>query len=218
MMRPALLLFLSLSLLGHGALLLSWPAPEISAYQNATAIPAQLKLAVPAPKVQQTSHKQPRPKQRVQAKSAPAPQPIKKQQVHKQRPASNTSSMQTKSRLPQTLVRKTSMQEQQQPLLPEARLRAQIISRIHQNLAQYFFYPRLAQRNGWQGRVLLAFQIASNGDILNIQIRHSSGFSVLDHSAVHALQQVKHLDAMTSLLQGRNFEMELPVIFKLQRG
>jgi protein TonB len=105
-----------------------------------------------------------------------------------------------------------------QTALRRGEIRARVLSRIRTDLQQYFVYPLLAQRRGWQGRVLLGFSVAADGMIHNIHVASGSGYPILDSSAVTALSHVHHLYATRGWLPGKPLELQLPVIFQLQGG
>jgi len=97
-------------------------------------------------------------------------------------------------------------------------IRNRVLSKIRTHLDQYFVYPLLAQREGWQGRVLLGFSIGTDGMIRDIHVAAGSGYAILDTSAVDALSQVQRLQPAETWLQGRRLELQMPVIFRLQGG
>lgn len=97
-------------------------------------------------------------------------------------------------------------------------IRDRVLSRIRTNLQQYFVYPLLAQRQGWQGRVLLGFSVEANGAIRNIHVAAGSGYPILDSSAQAALARIQNLYEAGNWLQGQRLELQLPVIFRLQGG
>ncbi|NOZ37338.1 MAG: energy transducer TonB [Gammaproteobacteria bacterium] len=92
---------------------------------------------------------------------------------------------------------------------------SQVISRLQQDLKQYFYYPRLARRKNIQGAVILGFAINRLGEINNIRIVKSSGFAVLDIAAEDALRQLDQLHWEQGYLQRNNQHIELPVIYQL---
>jgi TonB family protein len=47
-------------------------------------------------------------------------------------------------------------------------------------------YPRKARESGWQGRVVLQLNITSHGRVMTAAIHESSGYSMLDNSAIQA--------------------------------
>lgn len=94
-----------------------------------------------------------------------------------------------------------------------------VISRLQLELKQYFYYPRLAQRQNIQGTVILGFAINLQGTLTNIRIVKSSGFAVLDIAAEDALQKLHQLDwdqdRDRHYLQRDNSNIRLPVIYRL---
>lgn len=94
---------------------------------------------------------------------------------------------------------------------------AQVVSRIHTALQQYFVYPKLAQKRNWQGKVLLSLRLSANGNIHNIELKQSSGYSVLDQAAIDALLKVKSIPPVSSWLPG-DIQLQLPVIYRLTEG
>lgn len=96
-------------------------------------------------------------------------------------------------------------------------IRAKLLTQIKTKFTKHFDYPRIAQRRGWQGKVLLAFNINKQGNISVIKIKDSSGYAVLDQAAQHSLSKIKKLT-----INDWPFNMEqafkLPVIYKLYEG
>ena len=97
-----------------------------------------------------------------------------------------------------------------------AEARARIEAQLHTSLARHFDYPYVARLRGWEGSVLLAFIVQASGNLNDIRIVRSSGFAVLDHSAVDSLKKVQHMPEAMAWLQGRDIEMQLPIIYRLK--
>lgn len=97
-----------------------------------------------------------------------------------------------------------------------AEARARIEAQLHTSLARHFDYPYVARLRGWEGSVLLAFIVQASGNLNDIRIVRSSGFAVLDHSAVDSLKKVQQLPEAVAWLQGRDIEMQLPVVYRLE--
>ena len=112
----------------------------------------------------------------------------------------------------------TKVAQAYQAELRRSEIRNRVLSRIRTDLQKYFVYPLLAQRQGWQGRVLLGFSVAANGMIRNIHVASGSGYPILDTSAVTALSHIHHLYESRGWLQGKSLELQLPVVFQLQGG
>ena len=91
-----------------------------------------------------------------------------------------------------------------------------IKAHLYTDLARYFDYPELARRRGWEGLVMLAVKVASDGQLQQIRVARSSGFAILDDSALQSLRQVDRLSEAATLLNGRQLAMQIPVIYRLQ--
>ncbi|MBI3547266.1 MAG: energy transducer TonB [Gammaproteobacteria bacterium] len=93
--------------------------------------------------------------------------------------------------------------------------KAQIRARLKTDLARFFDYPYAARLRGWEGTVLLAFNIEANGRLERIHVARSSGYAVLDNSALSALRKVEHLVEINAWLQSREINMQIPITYKL---
>lgn len=80
-------------------------------------------------------------------------------------------------------------------------------------------YPRLAAMRGWEGEVRLQLSIARKGTIVAIQIAHSSGFDVLDRSALELVQQLPEalLPPVPAALREQEFQIVVPILYQLRK-
>lgn len=83
---------------------------------------------------------------------------------------------------------------------------------------RYKRYPAQAMDNGWQGRVEVRLVIGANGAIQAGIVRTSSGYEILDSQALDMVTNAKPLAPIPSALRGREFTVDIPVIFDLQAG
>lgn len=51
-------------------------------------------------------------------------------------------------------------------------------------------YPPVARRMEWSGKVVVAFVVAESGDVRSVHVKESSGYPLLDHSAVDTVKRV----------------------------
>jgi protein TonB len=65
-------------------------------------------------------------------------------------------------------------------------------------------YPQEAREKGYQGEVLLRVEVLSNGQVGQVEVKRSSGYEVLDESALIAVKQWKFIPA-------RRGEVPIPV-------
>ena len=71
---------------------------------------------------------------------------------------------------------------------------------------------------GWQGRVEIRLVIRSNGVIQSTNVKASSGYEILDNQALDMVKKAKPLTPIPAALRGREFTVDIPVIFDLQSG
>lgn len=80
---------------------------------------------------------------------------------------------------------------------------------------RYKRYPAIAMEKGWQGRVEVRMLIGANGMVINASIKTSSGHEVLDNQALDMLKKGKTTVPIPVALRGREFSIDVPVIFNL---
>ncbi len=95
-------------------------------------------------------------------------------------------------------------------------IRARVQARLRLDLVRHFDYPWLARLRGWEGDVLLGVIVQASGQLDGIHIVRSSGFAVLDRSAVDSLRRVERIPEAVAWLRGRDLEMRLPVAYRLE--
>jgi protein TonB len=120
----------------------------------------------------------------------------------------------------ETPVTEASTAQESPRAVPEAdddqeATRAYLQSRLLANLANHFYYPALARRNGWEGTVLLGLRVEPDGQLDKIRLERSSGYAVLDNSALNSLKRIGQLAEARAWLEGHSVDMQLPVIYRL---
>ncbi len=81
---------------------------------------------------------------------------------------------------------------------------------------RYERYPRIAQDNGWEGRVELRILIAENGALASIIVRKSAGRAVLDDQALTMLRSAHPHVVVPPSLRGKAFTLDIPVDFSIK--
>ena len=81
---------------------------------------------------------------------------------------------------------------------------------------RYKRYPRVAMDNNWEGKVIVRMVIGANGLISSLSVVTSSGHEILDKQAVEMIQKSKPLVLIPAALRGREFRLEIPVIYSLK--
>ena len=99
-----------------------------------------------------------------------------------------------------------------QKLAPQA-IQA-LLNVIDRAVQSHLVYPDLAQVHIEQGSILLAFDLAPNGQISGISIEKSSGEADLDRAAIKAVEESSPIDMPVHLNQ--SIHLSLPVNFSLE--
>lgn len=90
-----------------------------------------------------------------------------------------------------------------------------ISAALQNRLASNFEYPWLARKRGWQGQVTLSLHVDTNGDLSNWQVSTTSGYRVLDRSALKAARAIQHLPEAEGLLNDQPLNLIVPVHYQL---
>jgi periplasmic protein TonB len=85
-------------------------------------------------------------------------------------------------------------------------------------IAKHKSYPKIAERRGWEGTALLDLKIDSQGNVVSATVRDSSGYEALDSRALEMVKKASPFPAPPKELQGRTFNISVPVSFKLATG
>ena len=91
-----------------------------------------------------------------------------------------------------------------------------ILGNIQSRLSQYLSYPELARRKGWQGIVVVSLIVNESGNFKDIQVNSSSGFAILDNTALTALKKLNTIDIKKEFNLALNTTLEIPIHFKLK--
>ena len=83
---------------------------------------------------------------------------------------------------------------------------------------RYKRYPVQAMERGWQGRVEIRVVIGADGMIRRTFVKTSSNYRILDDQALDLVKRGKSLTQVPPALRGREFTVDVPVIFELQTG
>jgi protein TonB len=99
-----------------------------------------------------------------------------------------------------------------------ATLTTRLAGQLRDALAPYFAYPMMARRNGWQGQVRVGLRVEADGRLSHVRIAHSSGYRLLDSAALATLNHISTVPQAVGWLEGRHFDMVLPIDYRLIDG
>ena len=104
------------------------------------------------------------------------------------------------------------------PAQPQANLLAAYRQRLTEIFASQQQYPRVAAMRGWEGEVRLRVRIARKGNLLAVNLDHSSGFDVLDQHALAMLETLSSLPPLPEGLEANEIQVVVPVNYKLKKA
>ena len=93
-----------------------------------------------------------------------------------------------------------------------------LLGEIQNQLSRYFRYPPAARRRGWEGEVIVAFNINEHGQLNNVRLAQSSGYSLLDRSAITAIAKLDNIALPNSMGRLQAMELQLPVRYELRES
>ncbi|MFZ2366652.1 MAG: energy transducer TonB [Azonexus sp.] len=104
------------------------------------------------------------------------------------------------------------------PARPQGDVLAAYRQRLTALLAGQQEYPRVAALRGWEGEVRLRLRVARKGNLLGVQLDHSSGFAVLDQHAVAMLEALASLPPLPEALEANEIQVVVPINYKLKKS
>ena len=93
-----------------------------------------------------------------------------------------------------------------------------LLGELQSRLNHYLVYPIRARKRGWQGEVMIAFHVNTHGQLNNVRLEKSSGYSLLDRSAITAIDKLGHITLPERLGPLQAMELLLPVSYQLHEG
>jgi TonB family protein len=81
-----------------------------------------------------------------------------------------------------------------------------------------FHYPAMARQRGWEGKVIVGLDVNKAGYIHNVNVKHSSGYSVLDNNAKRTFELIGNVLPVLSKGNTQSYQFTIPVIYMLTKG
>ncbi len=207
---PGLPLFVAFSLLLHGMLALVWQAPDVALRHPGSAL--QISLLPPhAREVHQSEAGASAGTTRVEPRTT-ITTPLRSPQAALHTPVSvdakSSAPGETKGAAAQHMAAQVAARAEGSGLR----------RRITRALAQYFYYPPVAIRFGWQGTVRIGLRVNQRGTISHVHLVHSSGYAVLDAAALRSTQRIRSLGDLGPASRVQHFDLQVPVVYRLAEG
>ena len=93
-----------------------------------------------------------------------------------------------------------------------------LLGELQSRLNRYLVYPIRARKRGWQGQVIVSFNINERGQLNNVRLAKSSGYSLLDRSAITAIAKLENIALPNFMGRLQAMELQLPVRYELRES
>lgn len=91
------------------------------------------------------------------------------------------------------------------------------LEHIRREIERHKYYPASARENDIEGTVYINFYVKGNGKIDEIAIGKSSGFKILDESAIRTVKSIKQISILPSLGEGiEEVDITVPITYRLE--
>lgn len=89
-------------------------------------------------------------------------------------------------------------------------------SLLEKEIIRHKTYPRIATMRGWQGEAIIELQLDANGKPSSVKVQTSSGYEVLDQTAIEMVRKTVAATQLPDILRGSISTFLVPVSFRLQ--
>lgn len=87
---------------------------------------------------------------------------------------------------------------------------------IYAAARRYRDYPRYARSREWEGRAVVRLEIDARGRAQRITVATSSGYDVLDDSALEMVRKAQRNVPVPQALRGQAFSVDIAVVYELK--
>lgn len=85
---------------------------------------------------------------------------------------------------------------------------------IQKRILEVLHYPDSAKESGFQGTVKLRLHISYVGELMDVAVKESSGYKILDESALRAAKEVGFYPPFPSSIQAKDIWIDVPIVYQ----
>lgn len=86
---------------------------------------------------------------------------------------------------------------------------------IQRRILNNLDYPVSAKESGFQGRVELSLHLSYSGELLDVLVKSSSGYKILDNNAVSVAKRFVHYPPFPSSIDKKELWIDIPIEYRL---
>jgi len=91
---------------------------------------------------------------------------------------------------------------------------SEYVRKVSQQIRRNFVYPLAAKEANLEGSLKLTLRVYYTGQLLDVEIRESSGSAVLDENAVNIVKEIAPYPAFPTEMKQKELRIDLPIIYK----
>ena len=91
----------------------------------------------------------------------------------------------------------------------------EFLEKVRKRIERNKFYPLQARRMGYEGTVIISFEVLEDGRVGDIKVLKSSGYDVLDKAGIEAIRRSSPFPKLSLYTFKRELWIKVPITFKL---
>ena len=87
---------------------------------------------------------------------------------------------------------------------------------VQKKILDMLIYPAQAKEAGFQGTVKLSLNLSYQGDLLNLKLKNSSNYRILDDDALNTAQKAEPYPPFPPAIKDKEIWMDIPIAYQLE--
>ena len=112
-----------------------------------------------------------------------------------------------------------SAQETGAPLISEDKINDSVLKYaglLQKRIMGKLVYPAAAKESGFQGAVKLSLKLSAQGDLLDLKLKESSNYQILDDAALKTVQGTSPYPPFPPEIKANELWVDIPIIYQLE--
>lgn len=76
-------------------------------------------------------------------------------------------------------------------------------------------YPATARESGFQGTIKLSLHLSYKGDLLDVKVKNSSGYKMIDDNAITVVQGISSYPPFPPSIDSKDLWIDIPIEYQL---
>lgn len=86
---------------------------------------------------------------------------------------------------------------------------------IQKRILDHLVYPSSAKEAGFQGTVKLSLLLSYQGELINVAIKESSGYNMIDEAASNIVKQLSPYPPFPASIEKKELSIDIPIVYRL---